>query len=380
MSRITYTGARIFDGTQIVDGHALILEDGRVAGIVPDTQAPKESRHIALEGGVLTPGFVDLQANGGGGMMFNDETSVEGLRVIAAAHWRTGTRAFLPTLITDTPDKTVAAIAAVEEAVSDGVRGIAGLHLEGPHLDVARKGAHDPELIRKMTTADVDVLCEAVQRLPRLKVTLAPESCTPAQISRLSRSGVLISLGHTDCRYDVARVAFSAGASLVTHLFNAMSGLGHREPGLVGATLETGPVSVGLIADGHHVHPAAIRIALASKRGPGQVYLVTDAMATLGSDVQEFQLNGRRVLRGDSRLMLEDGTLAGADLTMPQALRYLTQELCLPEEDALAKATSIPGAILDGGAALGRFVTGQPATPVYLDPDGVYQEVDPALS
>lgn len=376
MNRVIYAGARIFDGARLLPDHVLIMEDDRVADILPEDGAASGDARIALDGGILFPGFVDLQANGGGGIMFNDETHVDGLREIAAAHWRTGTRVFLPTLITDTRAKTAAAIAAVEQAVAAQVPGIAGLHLEGPHLDIARKGAHDPGLIREMTADDVDMLCDAAARVPVLKVTLAPEACTPAQIARLSRAGVLISLGHTNCRFDVARVAFSAGASLVTHLFNAMSGLGHRAPGLVGAALDSGEVSVGVIADGHHVHPAALRIALDAKRGPGQVYLVTDAMATLASDVREFPLNGRRVLRGEGRLTLEDGTLAGADLTMSQAVRYLVDHLGLSEQRALAMATSIPGEVLDRTGATGRFVKGATAALVHMDSNGACRSID----
>lgn len=347
MTRIVYTGAQVFDGVTLHEDAALVVENGAATAILPATEAPS-GKSVVLDGGVLTPGFVDLQANGGGGVMFNDETSVEGLRVIAAAHVLTGTRAFLPTLITDTPDRTRAAIDAVAAAVADGVPGIAGLHLEGPHLAVAQKGAHDADLIRPMTDQDVDLLESAAHRLPRLKVTVAPESTRPAQIARLARAGVLISLGHSDCSYDTALVAFAAGARCVTHLFNAMSPLRHRAPGLVGAALDIGGISAGLIADGVHVHPAAMRAAVAAKRGPGSLFLVTDAMATLSSGLQEFRLGGRRVLRGEGRLTLEDGTLAGADLTMPQAIRVLTQEVGVPLVQALSMATMIPARLLSG--------------------------------
>lgn len=377
MTRITYTDAQIFDGLRLHEGCALVVEEGRIAGIVPEADVPAGGRRVALEGGILAPGFVDLQANGGGGVMFNHETSVEGLRVIAAAHARTGTRAFLPTLITDTPERTAAAIDAVAAAVAAGVPGVAGLHLEGPHLDPARAGAHDPALIRPMTEADADALCAAAARLPRLKVTVAPENVTPAQIARLSRAGVLVSLGHSNCSYEVARVAVAAGASCVTHLFNAMSGLGHRAPGLVGAALDLGGVSAGIIADGHHVHPAALRVAVESKRGPGQLYLVTDAMATLASELREFPLNGRRVLRREGRLTLEDGTLAGADLDMPQALRLMTGTLGLPQAQALAMATSVPGAMLGSGGGQGRLTPGDPAAFIHLDQGGYYRDTVP---
>lgn len=366
MMRLIYSGAQVFDGATLHKDAVLVIEDGATAAILPTSDAPS-GKVVALDGGVLTPGFVDLQANGGGGVMFNDETSVDGLRVIAAAHAATGTRAFLPTLITDTPNRTRAAIDAVVAAIADGVPGIAGLHLEGPHLAVAQKGAHDADLIRPMTDQDVAVLEDAAQRLPLLKVTVAPESTRPAQIARLARAGVLISLGHSDCSYDTALVAFAAGARCVTHLFNAMSPLRHRAPGLVGAALDSCGISAGIIADGVHVHPAAIRAAVAAKRGSDRLFLVTDAMASLASELQEFRLGGRRILRGEGRLTLEDGTLAGADLTMPQAIQVLTQEVGVPLAQALSMATTIPARLLSGFSAT---ASGFRAPFIYLAENG----------
>ena len=370
MTRTTFTGARVFDGSTLYEGHALVVEEGLIAAILPEGEVPSGGRRIALEGGILMPGFVDLQANGGGGVMFNDETTVEGLRCMAEAHASTGTLTILPTLITDTAERTRAAIEAVARAVENGVPGIAGLHLEGPHLEVTRKGAHDAALIRPMTDADEVMLCAAAARLPTLKLTVAPEAVTSAQIARLTRSGALVSLGHTDCSYDAARGAFAAGARCVTHLFNAMSPLKHREPGLVGAALDSGGVHVGIIADGVHVHPAALRVAMAAKVGAGEMFLVTDAMATLASELREFRLNGRRVLRDNQRLTLEDGTLAGADLEMPRALRVAMTEGGVPEAKALAMATSIPARLLTGGAHRGALRVGAKAVAIHLPDRG----------
>lgn len=364
MTVTAYQGAAIFDGTALHDGKVLLAEDGICQGIVD--VAPAGAKVVDLAGGVITPGFVDLQVNGGGGVMFNEETTAEGIAAIAAAHASTGTAALLPTLITDTPARSRAAIAAVAEAIARGVAGVIGLHLEGPHLSLARKGAHDPALIRAMTDEDEALLIEAAAHLPNLLLTVAPESVTPAQITRLSRAGVIVSLGHSDCSYDTARESFAAGASCATHLFNAMSALTSREPGLVGAALECG-VSVGLIADGIHVHPATIRAALAAKRGAGRIFLVTDAMSTVGSDIAEFTLNGRRILRRDGRLTLADGTLAGADLDMPRAIRVMTEEVGLDLSEALAMATSAPAAVLRDAKGFGHLRAGQPLNAVHLD-------------
>ena len=244
--------------------------------------------------GCSAPGFVDLQVNGGGGVMLNGQPDLAGIRAICAAHGRLGTAGLLPTLITDTPEVTRAAVAAGVAAAVDGVPGFLGLHLEGPHLDPRRKGAHDPALIRPMQAEDLAFLCAAAERLPALVVTVAPESATAEQVAALARAGAVVSLGHSDTGAAGARAAFAAGARMVTHLFNAMSQLGNREPGLVGAALDDERVRAGLIADGVHVDPVAMRLALAAKRGTDGIFLVTDAMAVAGTALREFTLNGRR--------------------------------------------------------------------------------------
>lgn len=371
--RRAFTGAEIFDGAQCHAGSALLLEGDLCRGIVAEDQVPEGYQIETLPGGLIAPGFVDLQVNGGGGVMFNDETSVDGLRAIAAAHHTTGTRALLPTLITDTAERTRAAVDAVESAIAKGVQGIVGLHLEGPHLSLARKGAHDPSLIRPMSDADEAFLLEAVSRVPNLMVTLAPENATLAQIARLAEAGVIVSLGHSDCSFDAAKAAFAAGARCVTHLFNAMSQMANREPGLVGAALATPEVSAGLIADDIHVHQASMGVALSSKRGPGTIFLVTDAMSTVGSKITEFHLNGRRVLRQNGRLTLEDGTLAGADLEFSRALHVLVAQMGMARDQAVAMATSGPASLLPDRRHLGRLVRDLPSTPILLDEGLRYQ-------
>ncbi|MEM7489832.1 MAG: N-acetylglucosamine-6-phosphate deacetylase [Pseudomonadota bacterium] len=369
MTRRALVGADIFDGTALHTGKALLLDGDAFAGIVPADAIPGEYGVERVDGGTLLPGFVDLQVNGGGGVMFNQATDLDGLATIAAAHATTGTRALLPTLITDTPDRNRAAIDAVAEAVARGIPGIVGLHLEGPHLSLARKGAHDPALIRPMEDADEAALLDAARRLPTLMVTLAPESVAPDRIARLAAAGIVVSLGHTDCTMAEARAAFAAGARCVTHLFNAMSQMGSRAPGLVGAALDAGEVAAGLIADGIHVDATAMRIALAAKRGPGTIFLVTDAMATAGTEIDGFELNGRLVSRADGRLTLADGTLAGADLDIPRAISVLVDDVGCSRAQAYAMATSIPAALLRGVPGLGHFVPGAPARAIHMDRD-----------
>lgn len=324
---------RIFDGQRFLEDHAVVIEGDRITAVVPLAEAGPTTR---LDG-TLAPAFLDLQVNGGGGLMVGGDTDPAALRHICATHQRLGCAGVLPTLITDTPDATAAVIAAGIRAI--GTPGFLGLHLEGPHLDPRRHGAHDPALIRPMEADDLARLCDAARALPVLMVTLAPEAVTPDQIAALSQAGAVVSLGHTDCDYDTARAAFAAGARCATHLFNAMSQMGHRAPGLVGAVL-AGDAQAGLIADGVHVHPAAMRAALAAR--PEGIFLVTDCMAFAGTDLTEMPLQGRTILRRDGRLTLADGTLAGADLRMDQAIRVLVDQVGISPERALAMATAEP--------------------------------------
>ncbi len=361
MSQKAYIGAEIFDGQNLISGKALVCDGGRVVDIRDASDVPASAQVHVLEGGFITPGFVDVQVNGGGGVMFNDAQTVDALGTIAAAHLATGTRAILPTLITDQFERSQAAVNAVVDAVNQNVVGIAGLHLEGPHLSQARKGAHDDALIRPMEARDLALVIDAAERLPHVMMTVAPENVSIAQVSQLSDAGVIVSLGHTDADFETAVAYMDAGARCTTHLFNAMSQLGNRSPGLVGATLDTGAVSAGLIADGHHVHPAAIRTALRAKVGPGQIFLVTDAMSSIGSDLTEFELNGRQVFRRDGTLRLPDGTLAGADIDMPRSIAFLVEEAGIPAEEAIRMATSYPADLLGWDEAayqmIGRSVS-----------------------
>ncbi|HAC51021.1 N-acetylglucosamine-6-phosphate deacetylase [Sulfitobacter sp. HI0082] len=361
-----FTGADIHDGTHLHHGKVLAqMQDGS-RRILAFEQVPQGVPTERLQVGVLCPGFVDLQVNGGGGVMFNDSPDVATLRRMAKAHRSTGVAALLPTLITDTPDKTEAAIEAVVAAIAEGVPGIIGLHLEGPHLALSRKGAHDGALIRPMEAADLALILRAAVLLPNLMVTVAPENTSNAQIAAMAEAGVIVSLGHSDADYETSMAAFDAGATCVTHLFNAMSQMGNRAPGLVGAALARDGVHAGLIADGIHVHPASMRNALAAK-GEG-IFLVSDAMATAGSDIAGFTLNGREVYRAEGRLTLADGTLAGADLALGRAVRSLIHAVGEPLEAALARAISGPLALLRDDMGLGRIESaGQPL--LLFDPE-----------
>ncbi len=357
MSQIAkvFVGADIHDGTELYNDSALLCFTNNSAEIVKVASLAANIPIHMLAGGIIMPGFVDLQVNGGGGVMFNEHPSVATLRCMANAHANCGTMALLPTLITDSRARTIAAINAVAQAIAEKVPTIIGLHLEGPHLSSVRKGAHTEELIRPMLAADMQVLLDAAARLANVMLTVAPESTTNTQITTLADAGVIVSLGHTDASYDCCMAAFDAGATCVTHLFNAMSQLGNRQPGLVGAALAHGEVYAGIIADGIHVHPATMRVAFAAKPDGGRIFLVTDAMATAGSAINTFMLNNREVVRRDGRLELLDGTLAGADINMVRGISVLVNQVGLSVNRAINSATSLPAQLLCHDFGFGRF-------------------------
>ncbi|MBE0578627.1 N-acetylglucosamine-6-phosphate deacetylase [Devosia sp.] len=363
---LAISGARIFDGQSWHDDAALLVEFGQVSGIVRAGALPAHAESVRLEGGMVVPGFIDLQVNGGGGVLFNNDPSVDAIRTICAAHARYGTTALLPTLITDTVAVNVAAIAAGKAAAAQGVPGFLGLHLEGPHLSLARKGTHDPALIRPMDDADLARLIAARADLPNLLCTVAAETVTPAQISALAAAGIIVSIGHSDASAAAAGAAFAAGASMATHLFNAMSQLGNREPGVVGAVLTADNVSAGLIADGIHVHPAAIQIALRAKSDDGHIFLVTDAMSQTGTDLTTLTLNGRTITRADGALRLADGTLAGADLDMIDAVEFMHGRMGLPFEEAIRMASLYPARAMGIQSEFGHLQPGAVANFAHL--------------
>lgn len=365
MDMFALTGAAIFDGYERHERHALVVKDGHVSAVLAENEVGPDVRTIRLDGGTLAPGFVDVQVNGGGGVLFNEKPTVEGIRAICSAHAKYGSTALLPTVITDRLEVTFAAIAAVEQAIAADVPGCIGIHVEGPFISLARKGAHDPALIRPMQTGDLTRILETKVR--PLLLTVAPESVSMEQIARLAQAGILVSLGHTDTDEATAKAAFAAGATGVTHLFNAMNQMTHRAPGLVGAALDTQDVWCGFIPDGHHVHPTALGAALRAKRGPGRMMVVTDAMPTVGSPEDTFVLNGRLARRHAGRLTLGDGTLAGSDLSMIEALRYCVTTLGVGSNEALRMCSLYPAQFLKIDDIVGSLLPGRRADIVWID-------------
>lgn len=363
---LALTGARIFTGEGFLDEHAVVIEGSRIRAVVPRADTGALERRD-LGGGLLAPGFIDVQVNGGGGALLNDDPSVETVRTMATAHRRFGTVGMLPTVITDAPQVIARAVASVARAMAEGVPGVLGIHIEGPFLDVARKGAHAARFIRAMEEVDADAIAGFAMYCP-VMLTLAPNRVAPALVRRLSQAGVLVSLGHSDASYTEARQALDAGARAITHLYNAMSQMTGREPGLVGAALTDAESYVGIIADGHHVHDAALKAAFAAKPH-SRMMLISDAMPTAAGGPDSFELQGRTVTRVDGRLTLADGTLAGSDLTMDGAVRHCVEALGMELGTALRMASLNPASLLRCEHELGRIAPGYLASMVLLGED-----------
>lgn len=339
----------------------VVVEGERIVDIGPRAGA---DRRVDLEGGYLLPGFIDTQVNGGGGALFNDSPTVEAIAAIGAAHRAYGTTGFLPTLISDDLATVAKAIAAVDAAIEAGVPGVLGIHIEGPFLSEERKGVHDASKFRTLDDASIELLTSA--RRGRTLVTLAPETTTPQMIARLAAAGVTLAAGHTNATYDVLTEALTAGVTGFTHLFNAMSPLTSREPGAVGAALESQDTWCGIIADGRHIHPAVLRIAFAAKRRD-RFMLVTDAMPSVGMTDKRFTIQGRPIRVVDGVCVDENGTLAGSDLDMAGAVANAVRLAGLPLEEAARMAATYPADFLGLGSDHGRIAVGARADFVLLD-------------
>ncbi|EIL97949.1 N-acetylglucosamine-6-phosphate deacetylase [Rhodanobacter thiooxydans] len=350
------TRARVLTAHGWRDDLAVLIEGERIAALLPhDHEAVRAARAEDLAGAYLVPGFIDVQVNGGGGALFNAAPTVETIRTIGGAHRRFGTTGFLPTLISDSVDTMRAALAAVEQAFDEGVPGLLGIHLEGPYLAPGRKGVHDPKWFHVPGEEELALLC-APHRGVRL-LTLAPERVPHEFIARLAAAGVLVNAGHTAADHATIRAALAAGVRGFTHLFNAMTPLGSREPGVVGAALDDPGSWCGLIVDGHHVHPASLRVAIAAKPR-GKMLLVTDAMPPVGADRPDYVLNGETIIVKDGICQTAGGVLAGSALDMASAVRNTVQMLGLPLDEAVRMASTWPAEFLGLGDSHGRIAPG----------------------
>jgi N-acetylglucosamine-6-phosphate deacetylase len=358
------SGGQIFDGQSIINDCAVLIEYDKIVSVIPISDIPQAAKVIDLEGSLLAPGFIDIQVNGGGGVMLNDKPDVDTLKTIAESHRQFGTTAMLPTLISDDFLTMRATADVISKARKQKIPGIIGVHFEGPYLNIKRKGVHDPLKIRPFEDQAKALYCE-----PDLGVviaTLAPENCPEGLIRELSESGVRVFAGHTAANYKEIKHAITEGLIGFTHLFNAMTPMESRAPGVVGAALEDAETWCGLIVDGIHVHPATLKVAISAKQA-GKMVLVTDAMPTVGAVEQTFTIRGETITAIDGVCATAEGTLSGSDLNMASAVRNTVELLGQPIEEALRMASLYPAELLGLSSNVGQIKTGFQADLVLLD-------------
>jgi len=356
----------IFDGVSLHARAAVVIERSSIRAVVPQSELPAEIAVCALpQAAWLAPGFIDLQVNGGADLLFNDSPTVATISAIAAAHRKFGTTGFLPTLISDSPAKMKAALAAVQASIADEPS-VLGIHFEGPFLSPGKPGIHDVRAIRAPTPADLELL--ALPRKGEMLMTLAPEQVPPGFLGRLAQSGIRLSLGHSMATYAQTRQALAEGVSGFTHLFNAMRPLESREPGPIAAALESPDAWYGLIVDGVHVDPAMLRLAL---RGAGHPMLVTDAMPPVGGRQSTFMLHDRQITSDGGRCVSANGTLAGSVLSMAGAVTNCIKLLGLSLPEALRLAATNPASFIGLGHVLGRLAPGYRADMVAFEPSNI---------
>lgn len=355
MGRTAFHNGQVLIGSEILEGRTVVVDGARITKIDEGPLTAEVDLVVDLNGRLLLPGFVDVQVNGGGGVLFNADPTAAGIRLIASTHRRFGTTGLLPTLITDELDVVRRAITAVDEAIEAAVPGVLGIHLEGPYLSTERKGAHDASKLRRLDAGGVPLLTSL--RHGRTLVTLAPEVAAPGMIEALVASGVVVSAGHTNASADAMSDAFRHGVTGVTHLFNAMSQLGSRTPGVVGATLGNQDAYAGIIVDGRHVDPRVLKLALRC-RPLDRFMLVTDAMPCVGSSSDVFVLQGRTIRVRDGVCVDDAGTLSGAAIDMATAVRNAVIMLGLTIVEAVRMASEYPARFLGLDRELGRIWPG----------------------
>lgn len=354
----------IFDGEQFLHEHCVIVRGALIENILPLAECPAGLEIQQLTQGTLAPGFIDLQVNGGGDVMLHNAPCVETVETMQLAHRSLGTTSMLPTVLSDTAEIQQAAADAVAQARQRGNPGIAGIHIEGPFFNALKHGAHRQERIRSPLVQDIDWLC-SLQTLP-VMLTLAPEQVPAEYLERLASNNIMLCAGHTNASYEEIVAAELRGLQGVTHLFNAMSPLTSRQPGAVGAALDIDNLWAGIIADGHHVHPAAIRLAQSAKPR-GKLVLVSDAMATVGGQKSSFELYGDTISERDGRLVNASGVLAGSAIGMIDAVRYCHQQAGIALEECLRMASLYPAVILNREHELGRIAAGHRADLLHFD-------------
>lgn len=360
-------GARIFTGDHFLDNHSVIIHKDRIENIIPTTEVSADIFKIDLNGGVLAPGFIDLQVNGGGGKFFTNTPNLSAINNILDAHRSKGTTSLLPTLISEGVAPHQAGVTAVKTAIAAGFKGVLGIHIEGPFFSAEKRGAHAEKFIREITKADIDWLKTINTHDLKFLLTLAPETIPQGIIHQLSQSGILVFAGHTNATYEQTLTALGEGLHGFTHLYNAMRPTTARDPGVVGAALENNHSWCGIILDGHHVHPAVARAACRLKKD--KLFLVSDAMATVGSKDKSFLLydeNIAEIAGASPKLVTQQGKLAGSAIGLIDAVRYATVDVGLELAKSLRMASLYPACCLQLDHQLGKIQPGYRADLVHF--------------
>jgi N-acetylglucosamine-6-phosphate deacetylase len=347
------TADKVFDGQQFLTDVTVEVKDGVITCIHPSVIPG--STHFA---GVLTAGFVDIHVNGGGGKLLNFEPEVDTLECMIRAHAKYGTTAMVPTLITDKYEVMVKAADAVATGIAKQVPGILGVHFEGPHLSVPKKGIHEGSLVRALGEDEKSIFFR--EDLGKKIVTLAPENVSNDDIQNLLEHNVKVSIGHSNASFERADEVVNLGVDGFTHLFNAMSPFTSREPGVLGSALASDTAWCGIILDGHHMHYTSAKIAHAAKP-QGKFLLVTDAMSTIGSDQDGFEFFGVPIQKDGDKLASPEGTLAGSALDMITAVKNAVEYLGLDLGEALNMASLYPSQYLDVADQMGSIEVGKRA-------------------
>ncbi|XTZ37273.1 N-acetylglucosamine-6-phosphate deacetylase [Salmonella enterica] len=354
------THCRIFTGHEILEDHALVVANGLIEKLCPQSELSPALEQRSLNGALLAPGFIDVQLNGCGGVQFNDTpeaVSVETLEIMQQANEKSGCTSFLPTLITSSDELMKQGVQVMRDYLAKHPNQALGLHLEGPWLNIVKKGTHNPAYIRKPDQALVDFLCQNADVIT--KVTLAPEVAGVEVIRQLANAGIVVSAGHSNATLKEAKAGFRAGITFATHLYNAMPYITGREPGLAGAVLDDADVYCGVIADGLHVDYVNIRNA---KRLKGEkLCLVTDATAPAGANIDQFIFAGKTIYYRNGLCVDENGTLSGSALTMIEGVRNLVEHVGIALDEALRMATLYPARAIGVDHQLGSLAAGKVA-------------------
>lgn len=360
------TGARILTPDDEIEGGSVIVVDGRIAEVAPGLSVPAGAEVVDLRGLTLVPGFIDIHVHGGGGFSLatRDAEEARSYARWVVAH---GVTSFVASIVGETPEDGEAALRAIAEAgPAEGGAELLGAHLEGPFVSLERRGALPEGWLRPPGAGLLGRLLEAAGGRLRL-ITLAPElPGAAAVLEQAVRAGCVVAVGHSDATYEEARDAFARGARHLTHAFNAMRPFHHREPGPLGAALDTKGVTVELIADGVHVHRAAARMVVRTK-GVDGVALVTDGVPPAGLSEGTFRIGGQGARLAEGRIALPDGTIAGSAATMDRVIRYAVEEGIATPAQAVRMASTVPAGVVGLGGRKGRIARGYDADLVALD-------------